>query len=454
MENSTVAAAAAEHPPLKIDIFYALITLGSSILWSIFNGWLLYFYLPPEGEGQALVPAALYGGAVFVTRALNALLAAPIGHFSDTAYQRGRFFRRWGRRLPFMFFSALPLLAFFVLLWTPPAPTESLLNLIYVSVILLLYNLMYTLNQIPYNALLPELALTDRHRVRISAWTSSFLLIGMILSSGVGVLIGRLGYPATMGLYAVVMLPMFYIPLYVLRERPERLAQSENGAAEPFNFLKSFMSLTRNRAFVVMTLAGVFFWGLTTLIQSVIPYIVTEICRLTTADTVWFYVPAILASLLCYPLVMWLAGRFGKWAVFAGSMLASALVLPTLLLIGDWAPLPLRLQGIGWVVLQAVALSGVTMLPMAFGAEIVDYDAELTGQRREGVFYAVWGVLDQLSNGLMALLLPVLLMLGRSQGDPHGPLGVRLTGAFGGALMLMGFFVFLRYPFRHGRGAA
>lgn len=451
MVNST---AAPERPPLKIDIFYALITLGSSILWSLFNGWLLYFYLPPEGEGPALIPAALYGGAVFATRVVNALLAAPIGHLSDTAHRRGHLFRRWGRRLPFMFFSALPMLGFFVLLWTPPVATESLLNLVYVSVLLLFYNLAYTLNQVPYNALLPELALTDQHRVRMSAWTSSFLLIGMILSSAVGVLIERLGYPLAMGFYALLALPLFYVPLRVLRERPERLAQSEAVAIEPFNFRKSFMSLTHNRAFVVMTLSGAFFWGLAMLIQSVIPYIVTEICLLTPSDTLWFYIPAILGSLLCYPLVMWLSGRFGKWAVFAGSLLASALVLPTLLVIGDWLPIPLRTQGIGWVTLQAVALSGVTMLPMAFGAEIVDYDAELTGQRREGVFYAIWGLLDQISNGLMALLLPLLLLLGRSQNDPNGPLGVRLTGVFGGALMLIGFFVFLRYPFHHGRGAA
>ncbi len=453
MANTTLTAASPERPPLKIDFFYALITLGSSMLWSLFNGWLLYFYLPPEGEGKALIPVALYGGVVFATRIVNAALAPAIGNLSDTAHRRGRFFQRWGRRLPFMFFSALPMLVFFVLLWTPPVHEKSFLNLIYLGVLLLCYNLMYSLNQVPYNALLPELALTDEHRVRMSAWTSSFLLIGMIFSSAVGMLIERLGYAMAMGIYALVSLPLFYLPLRFLRERPERWNQ-DAGAVEPFNFFKSFKSMVRNRAFAVLTLAGAFYWGMTTLIQSIIPYIVTEICRLTPADTLWFYVPAILGSLACYPLVTWLAGRFGKWAVFTGSLLAAAIVLPTLLLVGDWLPIPLEIQGIAWVALEAVALSGVTMLPMAFAAEIVDYDAELTGQRREGVFFATWGLLDQISNGVMALLLPLLLLLGRSHSDPNGPLGVRMTGLFGGVLMLIGFFVFLRYPFRHGRGAA
>ncbi|MBN2004781.1 MAG: MFS transporter [Anaerolineae bacterium] len=451
MGDSTVAAPP-DRPPLKIDIFYALVTLGSSILWTLLNGWLLYFYLPPEGEGTALVPATLYGVIAFASRMVIALIAPLIGYFSDTAHHHGGLFRRWGRRLPLMFFSALPMLGFFVLFWTPPMPTESLLNLVYVSVLLLLYNLAYGFNQIPYTALLPELALTDRHRVRISAWTSGFLLVGMILSSAVGVLIDRLGYPAAMGLYAVGMLPMFYVPLFFLRERPERWAQDE--AVKPFSFREDITSMLRNRAFAVMTFTGVCYWGLTTLVQAVIPYIVTEICLLTPSDTLWFYVPAIFSSLLCYPLVTWLAGRVGKWAVFAGSLLSSAFVLPGLLLIGDWMPFSLKLQGIVWVTLQAVALSGVTMLPAAFGAEIVDYDADLTGQRREGVFYATWGMLDQIINGVIVLLLPALLLLGRSHSDPNGPLGVRMVGLFGGALMLAGFFIFLRYPFRRGRGAA
>jgi hypothetical protein len=45
----------------------------------------------------------------------------------------------------------------------------------------------------------------------------------------------------------------------------------------------------------------------------------------------------------------------------------------------------------------------------------------------------------------------LLLLLGRSHTAPQGPLGVRMTGVVGGALLFVGFVIFLRYPFR-GRG--
>jgi len=407
------------------------------------SAWLLYFYLPPEGEGSALVPAALYGGAMLVLRVLSAAITPTVGYLSD------RTRTRWGRRLPYILGSGLPMLVFFVLLWTPPFRGTSPWNLVYLVAVLAGYNLAYILNQVPTMALLPEIAVTDAHRVRVSTWAAVMTVLGMMLAAGAGPLIERYGFARTALIYAVVLLPAFYLPLLVLRERPEYQARP----AERLNFRQNLASMMRNRAFLFLTATGFFFWGIMGLVQATVPYIVTEICLLQESDTMLFYLPAVVASLLCYPLVNRLAQRWGKGRVFAGSLLTSALVLPGLTLIGDWLPLSLRAQGMLWVTLQAAALSGVVVLPRALGAEIVDHDEELTGQRREGIYYATWGLLDQVTNGVMAALLPILLLLGRSHLEPQGPLGVRLVGVLGGAFMLAGFFIFLRYPLGRGRPA-
>jgi GPH family glycoside/pentoside/hexuronide:cation symporter len=250
-------------------------------------------------------------------------------------------------------------------------------------------------------------------------------------------------------IYAVGTLPLFYLPFLVLRERPGRQVD----ATERLDFREGLRVMWHNRPFRIMTATGVFYWSVTTFVQAVIPFIVTEICQLSKSDTFYFYIPGLLASLACYPLVTWLSNKVGKWAVFAGSLLASAIVLPGLMLIGDWLPLPLMTQGFIWITLQAIAMSGVTMLPPAFGADIVDHDETLTGQRREGAYYATWGFLDQVINGTASAILPLVLLLGRSQSDPRGPLGVRMIGVLGGAMMLAAFLIFLNYPLRRGFSA-
>jgi GPH family glycoside/pentoside/hexuronide:cation symporter len=170
---------------------------------------------------------------------------------------------------------------------------------------------------------------------------------------------------------------------------------------------------------------------------------------LQVSDAPYFYIAGVLALLVCYPIVNWLADRFGKWRVFAGSLLASAVALPGLMLIGPWFPIPLLAQGIIWVLLQSIAMSGITMLPQAFAAEITDYDEKLTGQRREGAYYSSWVLLGQLISALAGAILPLLFLLGRSQSDANGPLGIRLVGLIGGVLMFLSLLVFLRYPLRH-----
>jgi GPH family glycoside/pentoside/hexuronide:cation symporter len=186
-------------------------------------------------------------------------------------------------------------------------------------------------------------------------------------------------------------------------------------------------------------------WTAATLVLETLPFVVTEICHLTEADTVYFYLPAIAITLIAFPFINQLSARYGMKIVFRGSLLAGAVSLPLLILIGDWIPIPLLAQGIFWVVLQSASLAGAQILPSAMIAEITDIDEKQTGQRREGSFYSVWGLLNQVSSGLGLAIIPLFLLLGRSQSDPHGPLGVRLLGAAGGLILLAAFWIFRQY---------
>jgi glycoside/pentoside/hexuronide:cation symporter, GPH family len=426
-------------PPIRIDLAFSLIQLGTAVIWSVVDGWLMYFYLPPEGKGLVLVSITFYGLVVLMARMVSVIITPPIGYWSDHLHSR------WGRRLPLMFSASLPLLIMFVLLWLPPIRGESIVNLYYLGIILIFFNIAEALVIIPLGALLPELAIIDQHRVRLTMWSAIFQLLGVILAGLAGLLIDRFGFVHMALIYAALILPLFYLPFLTLREQPGR----QINASQRFGFLQSLMTTLHNRAFLILSATGICFWTASTFLMLIMPYIVTEICLLNVSDAPYFYIAGVLALLVCYPLVNWLAGRFGKWSVFAGSLLASAIVLPCLMLIGPWFSLPLMAQGLIWVALQSMAMSGVTMLPQAFAAEITDYDEKLTGQRREGAYYSSWSLLGQLINGIAGATLPLLFLLGRSQSDVNGPFGVRLTGPIGGILMFMALLIFMRYPLRH-----
>jgi len=417
-------------------IAYAIITLATSTLWGVLSGWLLYFYLPPSGT--SLVPAALFSLVILLSRVANAAITLPIGYLSD------RTRTRWGRRLPYIFGGAFAIPWLFFLLWTPPHPAaQSPWNLLYLAAVMLAYNIVYEIHQVPYEALLPELIGAEKQRINISAWRSGFQLGGAVLAGAVGPMLETLGYGSTMMIFALGTIPFLCLPAFFLHE-----PKNADLGREVISFRDSLRLTIHNRAFQVYTLAWVLFWMASTFVMETLPYIVTEVCRLGEADTIFFYLPAILVSLACFPLVTWLANRYGKGRIFSLSLLAGALVLPGLFLIGAWIPLPLIVQGISWIILEAIALSGAQVLPAAIAAEVTDLDAQQTGQRRAGSFYAMWGLLDQLASGFALALLPLFLLLGRSALSPHGPLGVRILGLVGGGLLLAGFFIFRAYPAR------
>lgn len=419
-----------------VNIAYGSLTLGSSLLWGVLSGWLMYFYLPPAGKGVALVPVALFSGVQLLSRAINLLAALPIGYLSDQTRTR------WGRRLPYVLAASLLLPGLFLLLWVPPIAHESGWNLVYVGAILLLFNLAYSFRQIPLEALLPEIAPKNEQRVSISAWQSGFQMLGVVLTGFVGAFIEQVGYAGMAAIYAVFAVLSSVPPFLVLRERPNAQVPAE----VRLDFWKSTAITLKNRPFQIFLAAWGLSWFASTLMLEVIPYIVTEICKQPEANAMYFYLPPVFVSLICYPLVTRLSQRRGKKLVFSISLLASGLVLPLLALIGDRLPVPLLTQGILWMTLQAVGLIGAQVLPAAITADITDVDQKATGLRREGSYYAVWGVFDQLCSGLAVSLLPLLLLFGRSQMDSHGPLGVRLVGIVGGGLLIAAFLIFRKFP--------
>ena len=415
-----------------IQLAYAIITLGSSTIWGVMSGWLLYFYLPPGA--QPLIAPALYSIVILISKAVNIFIGLPIGYVSDHTKSS------WGRRLPYVIGGAAAVPVLFALLWTPPQASGSTVTLIYLILVLIAFNMAYEIHQVPYESLLPELAVSEKQRVTISSWKTGFLLGGNIIAAFAGPLIDKLGYIHTMWIFALFAAPVMILPGFFLRKRINPNIQ----LAKKFPFLESLKITFGNRNFQIFSISWGLLWTGSTFVLATLPFIVTEVCGLSESDTVYFYLPAIAATLIAFPFIIKLSDQYGMKAVYRGSLLAGAITLPSLMLIGDWIPIPLIAQGILWIVLQSASLAGTQILPSAMIAEITDQDEAVTGHRREGSFYSVWGLLNQVSSGLGMTIIPLFLLLGRSRSDPNGPLGVRLLGVLGGVILLISFFIYQR----------
>ena len=150
--------------------------MGPAITANILVFFLLYFFTNVAG-----LPAGLAGSILAIGKVGDAINDPIAGILSD------RTRTRWGRRIPWMLFGAIPFGIFFFLQWLVPnfsddASINNWYLFIYYIIVATLFNLAYTAVNLPYTALTPELTQDYNERTTLNSFRFAFSIGGSILS--------------------------------------------------------------------------------------------------------------------------------------------------------------------------------------------------------------------------------------------------------------------------------
>jgi GPH family glycoside/pentoside/hexuronide:cation symporter len=161
---------------LITKLAYGAGDLGPAMTANVLVFFLLYFFTQVAG-----LPPGLAGSILMIGKISDAINDPIIGIFSDRANTR------WGRRLPWMFFGAIPFALIFILLWLVPefSQNETLNNWLlfsYYVVIGILFHIAYTVVNLPYIALTPELTQDYDERTSLNSFRFAFSLGGSVFS--------------------------------------------------------------------------------------------------------------------------------------------------------------------------------------------------------------------------------------------------------------------------------
>lgn len=163
--------------------------LGPAIAANILVFFLLYFFTNVAG-----LPAGLAGSILAIGKVSDAINDPIAGILSD------RTRTRWGRRIPWMLFGAIPFGIFFFLQWIVPTfsadpETNNWYLFAYYIIVATLFNLAYTAVNLPYTALTPELTQDYNERTTLNSFRFAFSIGGSILSLILATVIFQV-YPA------------------------------------------------------------------------------------------------------------------------------------------------------------------------------------------------------------------------------------------------------------------
>ena len=402
---------------------YGFGQIAEALVTTALGTFLLFYY------NQVLnVSGTVTGTALAVSLFVDALIDPAAGAISD------RLKSRWGRRHPFILFSAVPLALSVYLMFNPPAGFSELQLAAWLVFFTLLTRLAQTFYTVPHLALGAEMAHDYNQRSSLYSFNIFFSSIGAALGTAlayryffpttaefdVGLLNpdGYRGFSVAFGLMIVAAIGVSLAGTW--REIPYLASSGRNVSAFSLKQLlretgdafgnKSFRSIFFGMALATVMLAmegvlipymGVHFWGLTTEQRSELPG----------------------AAFLGLCTGVSLMGRVTRWldkkktlmycsyiALVNGNVLVGMRLLDVPWFPANGSPWVL------WLILMATFV-GAVLGPLIFGslnamfADIVDEHELDTGFRREGVIFAARSFLIKIVSSVGIVLGGIVIDL-------------------------------------------
>lgn len=364
-----------------------------------FSSFYSYFYVDKLGLGIGL--ATLARTIFLIWDAVNNPL---FGYWSDQTKTR------FGRRRPWVF-GAIPLFMLtFILIFSPPDGLSENGLFTWFLIALILYEAVATVLWVNYGALFPELFRGDRIRAKASAIQQGYQVIALLIGTALTpILFGMMGFSNMSILYALIFGVFMFLCMMSVREQAEVIP------GEPLKLVEAFRHTLKNKKFWVFNISNSFAQTVNGLISSIIPFYAKYVLQIPEKQ-VSILLAAVFVSVI--PLVfVWYFIIRRMDGVKAWRL---SLVVYGLSVIPLWFGYDL-VSGVAAGIAVGFGLAGFLVTPAMVSGNIIDEDAEVTGQRREGIYTAVSGFITRSSGLISALAFFVVGMIfGYESGDNPG----------------------------------
>ena len=424
---------------LRTKLGFGVCDLGGNLFFTLIGFYLLFFLTDVVKLGAGLAGVALMIGKIW-----DAVTDPMVGYASDRTRSK------WGRRRPYIFWGAITLFFAMIVMFTNPGIFGSLTQrglFIWAALAYCLLNTAYTLINIPYGALLPELTPDYDQRTVLTGYRMTFAVVGTFIGAGAVLPIAGafgsadIGWAVMGGATGAVMTVTGLLTFWAIRE-PERHVFPEH-----VNFIGTYWKALKDRIFLLALLPWIFHITGVTIIQTALLYYFRYIYQ----DEGMFTLALVFLLTSCVIFIpVWVAisKRIGKKLSYNIGMAIFAVTVMVFFFLGH-----ILGPTFSFVVMAVAGIGFATqyVMPHAIVPDVVEHDYAENGVRREGVYYGLWTFTSKLGTALALLLSGwVLKLFGYvpeiAQTD-LAKFGIRLLiGPVPAALFVAGIVILSFYP--------
>ncbi|NNL67623.1 MAG: MFS transporter [Myxococcales bacterium] len=398
-----------------------ILVYSAPVLGVFFANSLISFYFLKYATDVLLIVPALAGTILLGGRIWDAVTDPLVGHWSDRTRSR------MGRRRPWFLASAVPLGLSVIALWSPPETLTGRALTLWLAVAFLVYLTFYTTFRVPHMALGAELTRGYHDRTRVFGVMQIVENAGILLAAGGLAFIENADAPreaaATLSRgIAVMVIVLVLWASWRLRERSEFQGR---GGAGSYRAFRDVMANPHARLLV-----GIFFLeqlGFASLL-TLMPYLSDYVVQ-TPGRTFLYLMGAIVSMAASVPAWIVLSRRFGKRAIWIGSLIAKLVIFASLAIVGEGDA---ALLAIGAIAFGVVAGAGNVVGP-SLKADVIDWDEAESGERKEGAYFAAWNFVQKAAGGFSGWMIGIVLtatgfVANAAQGEA-ALLGIRLLAS-------------------------
>lgn len=421
---------------------YGLPGIGAGYMYLLINLYIMKF-----STDILLIAPAVMGTIFGISRVWDAVSDPLVGYLSDKTSSR------LGRRRSWLLASIVPVSVMFVWVFSPPAGIEGGYLIAWMAIGVIGFYSAATIFIVPHMSLGPELTPNYHERSRLYGLRHAAFTLGSILALlSMHILIGveqegqaqvREAAFQLSGVAALVTAALILYAVVKLRERVDFQGRVNNS---PFSAFRDVWRNHHARLVIVVSFIeniGSAVIGLLTL--YIAQYVVGR-PELAAVIILSYMIP----STISVPMWVPLSRRFGKIRMWMFSMILTGLSFGAMFVLPFLAPDAKVITIFVLAVFAGLAAGcGGTIAP-SVQSDIIDYDEYLTGERKEGSYFAAFNFVHKSATGVMIFITGYVLQFSGFVPNQDQTMTVQIAmvtlyGLFPLVFFTIGAFLFSRF---------
>ncbi len=431
--------------PLSIKLSYGVGNIGLVSLIAAMSFFLMIFY-----TDVALISPAIAGMALTVGKIWDIINDPIFGWMTDRTKSKH------GRRRVYLIYGAVPLVIASFILWMVPSGLSNMAAFIWIAVTYIIFSTVFSITYIPYTAMAAELTKDYDERTSLMTVSSIGAVLGYIVGSiSVRLIVGnavtpQIGYMIVGGVFGILAgLSVAFVAWRVKEPTDFKNVTSK------MPLITSIKTTFKNKPFVMLVAA----FGLVrlafTLMSAVMMYFVVY-NLVESRDSIGKILTILMLVIAAFIMLWkWVGNRWSKSISYVGGLIIVAICAMASFWLGkgDMNMMSLLAGALG------IGMASHWIMPFAMMPDVIEYDQMRTGERREGIFFGVYGLVDKIARTLGIIILGWVLEIfnyvPNVEQTAESLLGIRLLfGPVPAALILLAIPILIFYPINRESHAA